>query len=77
MVWEPRLHLAEVLVGAQLHGSDGEASSLPDPRHHCVLVVLHQKNLLEAAFLCLMAGGRQLLLQRWQQDDMRVRSYEH
>jgi hypothetical protein len=36
--------------------------SLTDSSHNHAFAVLHQKNLPEASFLCLMARGRQLLL---------------
>ena len=72
---EPRLHPTKVLVGVELHGGVGDASSLLDSHHHSPLLVLHQEILLEAGFLHLMARGRQLLLQCWQQDDEKIRSY--
>ena len=74
MAWEPRLYPVEVLVGAELHGNEGDAGSLPDSHHHRPLMVLHQEKLLEAGFLHLMEGGHQLLLQHWQQNDKKVRS---
>ena len=64
MVQEPRCHLAEDLAGVELHGSEGDAGTLPDSNHHRTFMVLHQKNLSEVGLFRLMAGGRQLLLQR-------------
>jgi hypothetical protein len=77
MVREPRLHPTEVLAGAQLHGGEGNTGSLPDSHHHRSFEVLHHDDLLEASHLCLIAGSRQLLLQCWQQDDMKVTSCKH
>jgi hypothetical protein len=65
MIRKPRRHPAELLACAHLHGGEGDAGSLLDPRHHNLLMVLHQENLSEASFLHLLAGSRQLLLQRW------------
>ena len=76
MVWEPGLHLEEVLEGAQLHGGEGDAISLPNSDHHRMLVVHHQESLSEVGLLRLMVGGHQLLLQCWQQDDKKVRGGE-
>jgi hypothetical protein len=67
-------HLTEVLAGVELQRSKGNTSSLPNSGHHRTLVVLHQKNLPKASLFCLMPGGRQLLLQRWQQEDKKIRS---
>jgi hypothetical protein len=39
-------------------------------------MVLHQKNLLEVGLLHLMVESHQLLLQRWQQEDRKVRDGE-
>ena len=64
----------EILASAELHGSEGDAGSLPDSCHHSSLVVLHQEKLPEAGFLHLVVRGRQLLLQRWQQDYEKIRS---
>jgi len=57
VVREPRLHPVDVLASAQLHGSEGDTSSLLDPCHHRTLTVLHRKSLVEAGFLGLMARG--------------------
>ena len=75
MAQEPRHHPVKVLASAELHGSEGDADSMPDSSHHSPLMVLHQEKLLEAGFLRLMARGLQLLLQRWQQYDEKIRSY--
>ena len=72
---EPRLHPVEVLASAGLHGGEGNPGSLPDYRYHSLLLVLHPKKLLEVGFLRLVARGHQLLLQRKQQDDEKIRSY--
>ena len=72
---EPGLHSMEVLAGAELHGGEGDASSLLNSHHHSPLTVPHQEKLPEAGFLRLVARGYQLLLQRWQQDNEKIRSY--
>jgi hypothetical protein len=47
----------EVLVGAELHGSEGDTGSLLNSGHHDTLAVLHQEKLLEAGFLNLVVRG--------------------
>jgi hypothetical protein len=72
---EPGLHPAKVLAGAEQHGGEGDVGSLPDSYHHSPLMVLHQEKLPEVGFFCLVPRGHQLLLQRWQQDDEKIKSY--
>jgi hypothetical protein len=76
-LWKPECHPAKVQPDLQLHGSKGDTSPLLDSCYHHPLMVLHYDELLEASHLRLMMRSRQLLLQRWQQDDTKIRSYGH
>jgi hypothetical protein len=60
----------------KLQGGKSDADPLSDSSHHHVFVVLHQKNLLEASLLHLVAGSHQLLLLCWQQEGRKVRDDE-
>ena len=56
MVRESRCHLMKIMASAELYDGVRNAGSLKDSDHNRAFMVLHQKNLPEASFLCLMAG---------------------